>query len=176
MERSCVRSHHSGHSCYSARHLVRPRRVNPARKARASNLVRLMIRVGTRPQVAFLKSSPALPDWSLPVPGLRTPMRLTSFPDLGPTVQRPSPVRSRTLGRLKAIWPQRRGPLRITAPNQSQRPVPSAAREAFPAPSASLRPPRPLGENVPCRGHTSFQMGPCAHWAVDARRRARRAP
>jgi hypothetical protein len=38
-----------------------------------------MLRVGTGPQVAFLKSSPALPDWSLPVPGLRTPMRLTSF-------------------------------------------------------------------------------------------------
>ncbi len=41
MERSCVRSHHSGHRCCSARHLVRLRRVDPARKARASNLVRL---------------------------------------------------------------------------------------------------------------------------------------
>ena len=28
MERSCVRSHHSGHRCCSARHLVRPRRVS----------------------------------------------------------------------------------------------------------------------------------------------------
>ena len=105
--------------------------------ARVSNLVRLMIRVGTGPQVAFRKSSPALPDWSLPVPDLRTPMRLTSFPELRPTVH------TTTLGRLKAIWPQRRGPLRITAPNQSRRAVTSAAREAFPAPSASLRPQRP---------------------------------
>jgi hypothetical protein len=34
----------------------------------------------------FLKSSPALPDWSLPVPGLRTSMRLTCFPELRPQV------------------------------------------------------------------------------------------
>jgi hypothetical protein len=32
MERSCVRSHHSGHRCYSTRHLVRPRWVNPVRR------------------------------------------------------------------------------------------------------------------------------------------------
>jgi hypothetical protein len=147
MERSCVRSHHSGHRCCGTRHLVRPRRVNPARWRGPATLYGLRD-LGTGPQVAFLKSSPALPDWSLPVPGLRTPVRLTSssFPELRPTVQTTSgtqfhPARSRTLGRLKAIWPQRRGPLRITAPNQSRRPVPSAAREAFPAPSASLRPP-----------------------------------
>src|ERR1700730_4963418 len=47
--------------------------------------------LGTGPQVAFLKSGPALPDWSLPVPGLRTPMRLTCFPELRPTVQTPAP-------------------------------------------------------------------------------------
>ena len=29
MERSCVRSRHSGHRCSGTRHLVRPRRVNP---------------------------------------------------------------------------------------------------------------------------------------------------
>src|ERR1700730_14135980 len=43
--------------------------------------------VGTGPQVAFLKSSPALPDWSLPVPGLRTLMRLTCFPELHPRMR-----------------------------------------------------------------------------------------
>src|SRR3984893_3795525 len=60
MERSCVRSHHSGHLCYSTRHLVRPRRVNPARKARASEPCTAYETSGRDCRLLFLTSSPAL--------------------------------------------------------------------------------------------------------------------
>jgi hypothetical protein len=49
MERSCVRSHHSGHSCYSARHLVRPRRVKSGEKGEVE-----------RASTSVAKRSPAL--------------------------------------------------------------------------------------------------------------------
>src|ERR1700730_19152196 len=111
MARSCVRSHHSGHRCCGTRHLVRPRRVNPARKGAGQQPCTAYEILGTGPQVAFLKSSPALPDWSLPVPGLRTPMRLTCFPELHPTLQTPSPCTTTfsSLGSASATKPATSG-------------------------------------------------------------------
>src|SRR3984893_14650677 len=85
MERSCVRSHHSGHRCYNARHLVRPRRVNPARKARASNLVRLMLRRdGTAGCFSLVEPRAARLEFARP--RSENAHETYKFPELRPTV------------------------------------------------------------------------------------------
>jgi CheY-like chemotaxis protein len=68
MERSCVRSHRSGHRCCGTRHLVRPRRVNPARQRRGPATLYGYDTSGRDRRSLFLSRAPRCPTGVCPSP------------------------------------------------------------------------------------------------------------
>jgi hypothetical protein len=83
MERSCVRSHHSGHRCYSARHLVRPRRVKCGEDRAGQQPCTAYETSGRDRRLLFLSRAPRCPT-GVARPGSENAHETYKFPGTAP--------------------------------------------------------------------------------------------